>query len=163
MYKKMSCLSPPTNILYTLHTNFVSQLVTGHFLDNLYISLQLFLNVPGSSTITWCTGNIHNSMVLQRFWHFAGFDICSVGKVLFSSSRCSNDFFCSVVPEKFPITIYSRQTWKKARTRGHCPQKFLKIAEILWLWKIMHLYFQKNIYYWDNTSWETSHNRCEWN
>ena len=35
------------------------------------------------------------------------------------------------------------QTWKKARTRGHCPRKFLRIVEIFWLWKIMHLYFQK--------------------
>ena len=23
------------------------------------------------------------------------------------------------------------QTWKKARTRGHCPRKFMRIAEIL--------------------------------
>ena len=39
------------------------------------------------------------------------------------------------------------QTWKKARTRGHCPRKFLRIVEIFWLWKIMHLYFQKKTYF----------------
>ena len=33
------------------------------------------------------------------------------------------------------------QTWKKARTRGHCPQKFLKIVEISGLWKIDYSYF----------------------
>ena len=29
------------------------------------------------------------------------------------------------------------QTWKKARTRGHCPRKYLRIAEILWLWRVI--------------------------
>ena len=36
------------------------------------------------------------------------------------------------------------QTWKKARTRGHCPRKFLRIVEIFGLWKIIHLYFRRN-------------------
>ena len=43
--------------------------------------------------------------------------------------------------------LNDNQTWKKARTRGHCPRKFLRIAEIFWLWKIMHLYFQKKTYF----------------
>ena len=45
----------------------------------------------------------------------------------------------------------SAQTWKKARTRRHCPRKFLRIAAIFLLWKIMHLYFQKkrnNLWKW---------------
>ena len=39
------------------------------------------------------------------------------------------------------------QTWKKVRARGHCPRKFWRIGEIFWLWKIMHLYFQKKTYF----------------
>ena len=53
-------------------------------------------------------------------------------------------------PFKLPLEIqwntletFLRQTWKKARTRGHCSRKLLRIADIFWLWKIMHLYFQK--------------------
>ena len=40
------------------------------------------------------------------------------------------------------------QTWKKARTWGHCPQKFFKFAEIfgMWMWKIIFCYFQRNPY-----------------
>ena len=33
------------------------------------------------------------------------------------------------------------QTWKRARTRGHCPRKFLIIVEISGLWKIYYSYF----------------------
>ena len=33
------------------------------------------------------------------------------------------------------------QTWKKARTRGHCPRKFLRIVDISGLWKIDYSYF----------------------
>ena len=40
-----------------------------------------------------------------------------------------------LIPESF-------QTWKKAWTRGHCPRKFLRIAEISWLWKIFSSYFE---------------------
>ena len=42
---------------------------------------------------------------------------------------------------------FQGQTWKKARTRGHCPRKFLRIAEIFKLLKIMHLYFQKKTFF----------------
>ena len=31
------------------------------------------------------------------------------------------------------------QTWKKARTRGHCPRKFMQIAEILRPWGLILL------------------------
>ena len=33
-----------------------------------------------------------------------------------------------------PIPIQNQvQTWKKARTPGHCPQKFLRIAEFFFI------------------------------
>ena len=35
-----------------------------------------------------------------------------------------------------------RQTWKKARTRGQCPRKFLRIVEISGFWKIDYSYFR---------------------
>ena len=34
-----------------------------------------------------------------------------------------------------------QQTGKKARTRGHCPWKFLRIVENSGLWKIDYSYF----------------------
>ena len=38
-------------------------------------------------------------------------------------------------------TLPCDQTWKKARTRGHCLRKFVRIVEISELWKIDYSYF----------------------
>ena len=40
-----------------------------------------------------------------------------------------------------PLCDTSIQTWKQARTHGHCLQKFLRIKEISGLWKIDYSYF----------------------
>ena len=47
------------------------------------------------------------------------------------------------VTHTFVLSLAERwsQTWKKARTRQHCPQKFLRIVEISGLWKIDYSYF----------------------
>ena len=44
------------------------------------------------------------------------------------------------------------QTWKKERTRGHCPQKFWRIGEISGLWKIDYSYLGIKLMNYENFS-----------
>ena len=49
------------------------------------------------------------------------------------------NFFQQFFKFLFCGKIALKQTWKKARTRGHCPRKFWQIVEILCLWGLILL------------------------
>ena len=74
--------------------------------------------------------SVSHDQILAHSFHIGG-------------KRLPNTWFISESPSWSIYTcaqVAQHQTWKKARTRGHCPRKFLRIVEIFGLYKIIYSY-----------------------